>query len=380
MLKSTRFMVAVTVLLLAALACNLPSVASPTSSPNTAFTAAAQTVEAQLTQAVSSPTSTAPAPAATNTQIAATATVLSATSISPSPTATQSCDKVQFVKDVTIPDGSVLSPGESFTKTWRLKNTGTCAWSGYSLVFDSGDAMSGASPTSIGTVDPGQDIDISVSLKAPSDNGSYRGYWRIRNASGTLLAIQGGYQSKSFYVDIKVGSTGLDLYSRASSADWISCDDSSCKGGKTSLTFGGPDTDSDGFVMYRNGAELEDGSTPSKVLETHPKWVDDGLISGEYPAYTVQAGEHFKAKLGFLAKSDGTCGAGKVKFQLKYKKSGTEHLLDSWADSCDGSLVDVDVNLNSLKGENVKFILVVLANGSSSQDWAVWVNPRIEVP
>ncbi len=39
-----------------------------------------------------------------------------------------SCDKAQFVSDVTIPDGTVMSPGQKFTKTWSLKNVGTCAW------------------------------------------------------------------------------------------------------------------------------------------------------------------------------------------------------------------------------------------------------------
>jgi len=54
--------------------------------------------------------------------------------------------------------------------------------------------------------------------------------------------------------------------------------------------------------------------------------VDNGVITGRYPAYTVVAGEHFTAKIGFLAKSDGTCGTGNVKFQLNYKESGVLNL------------------------------------------------------
>jgi hypothetical protein len=72
-------------------------------------------------------------------------------------------------------------------------------------VFDSGDAMSGASPIAIGTVNPGQEVDLSVTLTAPASNGSYRGYWRIRNTSGVLIPVLGGTQGKSFFVDIKVG-------------------------------------------------------------------------------------------------------------------------------------------------------------------------------
>jgi hypothetical protein len=115
----------------------------------------------------------------------------------------------QYIKDVTIPDGTNFNSGDAFTKTWRLKNVGSCTWSGYALVFDSGDAMSGISPIAIGTVAPQQEVDVSVNLTAPASNGTYRGYWRIRNASGVLIPVQGGaQQGKSFFVEIKVGGGG----------------------------------------------------------------------------------------------------------------------------------------------------------------------------
>ncbi len=132
--------------------------------------------------------------------------------------------------------------------------------------------------------------------------------------------------------------------------------------------------------MYRDGQKLEDGSSPNKVLETHPQWVDNGAITGLYPAYTVVSGEHFKAKIGFLAQSDGTCGAGNAKFQLNYKESGMTTNLGEWTDTCDGTLKDIDVNLSSIAGKTVQFVLVVLANGSAGQDWAVWIGPQVKVP
>ena len=104
--------------------------------------------------------------------------------------------------------------------------------------------------------------------------------------------------------------------------------------------------------MYRNNQKLEDGSSPSKILETHPQWVNNGVITGLYPAYTVVSGEHFKAKIGFLAQSDGTCGAGNVKFQLNYKESGVLKNLGEWTDTCDGVLKDVDVDLSSHRRQN----------------------------
>lgn len=191
-------------------ACNLPSSSPATEDPNVIFTQAALTVEAQLNQ-VAFDTPTLPPPQPTNTPLAFPTATIGVVATLPSPsTATQVCDQATFIKDVTIPDGTIFTPNQAFTKTWRLKNTGTCTWSGYTLVFDSGDAMSGISPIAIGTVSPGQEADLSADLKAPATNGSYRGYWRIRNATGVLLPVLNGNQGKSFFVDIKVddGTSG----------------------------------------------------------------------------------------------------------------------------------------------------------------------------
>ncbi|MBV6395889.1 MAG: hypothetical protein HFACDABA_01476 [Anaerolineales bacterium] len=193
------------ILLVAASSCNLPQ-PTPTQDANLALTAAVQTVGAQLTQSainqglpsptviVLPPTNTPPAPP----------------TFAPPPTgaftATQECDRAQFVTDVNIPDGSSMMPGQAFTKTWRLKNIGACTWSGYSLVFDEGNSMSGAAATAIGSTPPGASVDISISLTAPTAPASYRGYWRIRNASGVLIPVTGGHNGKSFYVDIKVAA------------------------------------------------------------------------------------------------------------------------------------------------------------------------------
>jgi len=127
---------------------------------------------------------------------------VSPTSGSSGPTATQQCDKADFVSDITIPDGTVLDPNETFTKTWRLRNSGTCSWTpSYAVVFSNGDAMSGPATQALtGNIDPGQTMDISVNLKAPATAGDYRGYWKLRNAAGGLFA--------TFYVDIKVSGPG----------------------------------------------------------------------------------------------------------------------------------------------------------------------------
>lgn len=356
--------------------CNLPSRAQQTEEPNAIFTQAALTVQAQLMQtATPAPfnTPTLPPPQPTNTAISLP--TLPPVTNTPLASPTPLCDLGQFIKDVTIPDGTNFAPGDTFTKTWRIRNAGTCTWSGYSLVFDSGDSMNGTSPITIGTVGPGQEVELSVNLTAPATNGPYRGYWRIRNPSGVLIPILNGHQGTSFFVDIKVGvtSSGYDFHTRSTSAAWSNA--------TVSLTFGGPDTDAKGFAMYKDNQKLEDGTSTTKILETSPQAIDNGMISGRYPAYNVVSGEHFTARIGFLAQADGSCGLGSVKFQLNYREGGGAAItLGEWTKTCDKTLKSIDVDLTPLKGKSVEFILTVLANGSSDQDWAVWVKPQIAIP
>ena len=235
--------------------------------------------------------------------------------------------------------------------------------------------MGATSPQTIPSVGPGEDVQLSVNFTAPTTPGSYRSYWRIRNASGVLIPVLGGTQGRSFFVDIKVvaASSGFDFYTRATAATvWAN--------GSSTVTFGGPDNSASGFVMYRDGQKLEDNTTPAKVLETYPQWIDNGVITGLYPAYTVISGEHFKAKIGFLLPSGGSCGTGNAKFQLNYKDASGIHNLGEWTDTCDGALKNVDVDLSSLAAKTVQFQLAVLANGSSDQDSAVWIAPQIAIP
>ncbi|MAT42934.1 MAG: hypothetical protein CL609_11370 [Anaerolineaceae bacterium] len=189
-------------------ACNLPrSGSQPTTDPNVVFTAAALTVQAKLEENTPIPALPTTAPQEQPTQqlpteqppAAATATSL------PSPTKTSvPCDVAKFVSDVSIPDDTVFAPEASFTKTWRIKNEGTCTWNtSYAVVFDSGASMGGPASFAIPSdVAPGQSIDISVDLKAPASADTYKGNWMLRNASGVIFGL--GDENKPFWVQIKV--------------------------------------------------------------------------------------------------------------------------------------------------------------------------------
>lgn len=112
----------------------------------------------------------------------------SSSATSPS-TTSKLCNRVEFIDDVTAPLGTVLTPAEAFTKTWRIKNAGSCYWSaGYSLVLISGPQM--GNTTSIGlptNIPPGSIGDISVNLTAPLKRGYYQSFWKLQDPQGNIF-------------------------------------------------------------------------------------------------------------------------------------------------------------------------------------------------
>ena len=92
-------------------------------------------------------------------------------------------DDAEFVENLTIPDGTEIQPGETFVKTWRMRNTGTCTWTNtYSWTFTGGHAFEWLETSSIDLVSSGEEIDISVTLVAPEKPGAYAGQWRLTGA------------------------------------------------------------------------------------------------------------------------------------------------------------------------------------------------------
>ncbi len=107
--------------------------------------------------------------------------------------------------DITIPDGTVLKPGETFTKVWRLINAGTCTWTNqYALVWFSGPQLGAPQAVALsGDVPPGHAVDIAIDMVAPLEPGTYQSYWKLRDPSGVLFGIGPG-AGAPFWVKIVV--------------------------------------------------------------------------------------------------------------------------------------------------------------------------------
>lgn len=193
--KTTRLINLSIIIMLFLGACNLPS----NTPEDASATSAAQTVEALLSATPAFPATATPTLIQTITPIPS-----AGLTNTPLATATTNCNLAQFITDVTIPDGTVMTTNQTFNKKWRVRNIGSCTWNGYSLVFDSGDAMGGPASKPIPVVGPGQEVDLDVDLKAPASAGNYRSYWRIVSNASVLVPVVNGHQGRTFFVDIKV--------------------------------------------------------------------------------------------------------------------------------------------------------------------------------
>ncbi len=188
-------------------ACNLPRPNATAETPGDPIgTAAAQTVAALSTQLQPKDTVT-PAPVQTNPPVL-TATQPAQTTAETTPV--KACDAGEFVTDVTVPDGTSFTPGQTFTKTWRLKNTGSCTWTtSYRVIFDSGNSLGAPASFNLPTnVPPDAIVDISVQMKAPDAVKEYESNWKLQNASGVIFGL-GDDGQKSFWVKIKVETAVL---------------------------------------------------------------------------------------------------------------------------------------------------------------------------
>ena len=211
-MKRNRKVTFLSILILFALL--LTSCGGTNAEADTIATAVAMTVAAQETQKVEATTTPIPTEAGPTSAPEATPTI--PPTFSP-PTAPPPIDSgpdclVANLISETIPDGTVMQPSETFYKTWRLKNNGSCTWnSAYKIVYWSGDLMGGLVeyqfPEIVG---PGDEADITLFLKAPASNGNYSSYWKLQSEWGGQFGV--GQYDQPFYVQVNVNDASNPEY------------------------------------------------------------------------------------------------------------------------------------------------------------------------
>ena len=204
-----RFRSKYTLLSVLAIAAFLATACGSSANQAAVATAVAMTVQAQHTQEALSTPSPFTLPSPGSPLLASPTASVTRAPPTPPPAGsndTASCLQANYVADVTIPDGTIVSPGASFWKTWRVLNSGTCSWdSTYKFVFYDGDIMGGGYVYAFpGAAAPGETVDIPIQLFAPSAEGTYAGKWMIQSPNGTIFGV--GQYNQPLTVEIVVGS------------------------------------------------------------------------------------------------------------------------------------------------------------------------------
>lgn len=306
-----RSLFLILILVLFIFACNLPT-ASQQVSEGLLFTQAAQTVTALLIE--NQPTSVLEIQTSTPLP---TNTITPSTPPPPGTNTPLPCNMASFVSDITIPDNTSITVNKAFTKTWKLKNVGTCTWtSGYQLIFDSGDQMGGLASQQLtnGTVAPGETLNVSVNLVAPASPGTYKGNWKLREPGGSVFALSTG----PFWVQIKAAAVAQ--------ADWPTFNIGDSGTEVTAIQFllkaHGHSLSADGIFGPITQSKVEDFQTQNNLIE-------DAFVGPEtWQALIIQVSQGangpevravqtlLKDKFGYTINVDGIFGpatAGKVK-------------------------------------------------------------------
>jgi len=158
--------------------------------------------------------------------------------------------------DVTIPDGTVMFPGETFSKTWRLENVGGCTWTRqYAVTFFSGNSMEAIQNQFLSAeVEPGEVIDITVDMKAPATTGLYQSNWMLLDPHGDLFGI-GPNGDAPFWVQIEVvasttSTPAVQAFTEPGDAILVNQDQLDLDTGLIN-----PEIDAESDLIYQQGAE-----------------------------------------------------------------------------------------------------------------------------
>jgi hypothetical protein len=124
-----------------------------------------------------------------------------ATPTSPSPTTAPACaPNLLYLEDLTVPDGTVVAPGERLDKRWRVENNGSCNWDvKYSLVLIAGQQLGAPKQQAIFPARSGTPATVRIIFTAPQEPGAYRSAWQAQDPQGELFG-------DPIYIDIIVQS------------------------------------------------------------------------------------------------------------------------------------------------------------------------------
>ena len=115
------------------------------------------------------------------------------------PTSEPACtDDLWFFQDLTIPDGTQVSPGERLDKRWLVQNAGTCNWDErYQVRLEAGPNMGAPALQSLFPARSGVELIIRMIFIAPDEPGIYRSAWQAYDPNDQAFG-------DPFFIEIEV--------------------------------------------------------------------------------------------------------------------------------------------------------------------------------
>lgn len=308
-----------------------------------------------------------------------------------------------------MPDGTNVNATEKFTKTWRFKNIGTCPWtSSFKFIFISGDKMDAPDSVTLpNAVAPGETVDISVDFTAPAIAGTYKGIWSFEDDGGSPFGL-GSSSNGQIWVQVQVilaptntaeplpsatqtsepvvqatateaaPTTAVssapamketlvyDLVAEICSAQWLS--------NNVQQPCPGSGSDAQNPIHLVTLPALEDGTTLNTPAIMISPAGGNGSIQSIYPDYEVQAGDHFRA----IASCEANALSCSALLRVSYQDASNA-IVDLWAvgEFYDQQYTKIDIDISSLAGQKVKFILDVTPLNTDPGNHVFWASPGI---
>lgn len=284
-------------------------------------------------------------------------------------------DRYEYLGDVTIPDGMVITPYTLFTKTWYIKNTGDCTWnSKYKLVYQSGAEVGQSKSFPLLNpgyyIRPGETLAVSAQLAAPAGTGlTYTTYWAMETERGEIVGdgeAKNVYLSSSFRVE-----KSFDLIQNFGSL--------SCYDDHGYFTCGSRAQTADhGAVYYEQSPNFESGRNQGKpAIVVAPPLGENTTVRFEFGPLRFPRGSWFYTNFSCFP-STPTCD---VQIRLYVRKPGyDETLVQEIREWNDGFMGEWKFRLDDIEVFDQDYIYTfeVQSNGGANkEDYITFANTRI---
>lgn len=104
----------------------------------------------------------------------------------PIATPTPACEPyLTYISDLSLPDGTIVEPGQTLDKRWQVVNSGSCNWDiRYRLKLVAGPNLGASTDQALYPARSNTQTMIRIIFTAPDDSGVKRSAWQAHDPHG----------------------------------------------------------------------------------------------------------------------------------------------------------------------------------------------------